>query len=659
MIDQYSSVATERPVLGGSVRSQTLGEGIRRLCLTASWTDPILFVYLAGFLRQYLWIVPSNSIAWILTIIFSGVLLALIIRYRETAPSQGSLRFWLIVGLPLVLMYVIRLPFPDFNYDVLNYHLINTERALRGWPMGPGDFFPGVLLVNPAPDIVDGIFRFALGYRLGTIVNLLAMLWAAAILNNILRRHVAGDTLRSICVLFVVSTEHVLFLLNLYMIDLLALPLLLEATRQILRFDEIKRKDRAVVGIALLMGISLAFKLTNLVFILPLILIGARSYLSYRDEIKLRYVAAAAVVFLLPILPFSLYMYIQTGSPIFPYFNKFFRSPYVEAKNYDVPWLGPKTLLEKLLWPFWSYYFPERLSPMIGRNGYSGRILIGYVFVVGGLLSKSVQTEVRKLCFICLVSFALWIISTGDIRYAIQLELMCGVAIIGVIASLYHRYAGAGVSFDFYKAATLVTLFVILFLFQTYSVYSNGITHHEFVSEDSHNRRVVQPTVFGHFNGFLSESQFLMRDHSPEAFLSADDRRIVNEVDLWINSYEATSGIEATLKPNVPMVSICDFFNLFDYLESKRSVERLNQTLEASAGKRMFSISNRAHLRESMTFIKRAGLQVVDTRDIEVPFYSTATKLKVVLIEVRRNTEMVLLRPGDPETKGSMPINTP
>ena len=660
MIGEYSNVAPlERlPVLGGRVRAQALREGIRELCLKASWTDAILSVYLAGFLRQYLWIVPSNSTAWAATIICSVLLLAMIIQIRETAPPQGSLRFWLIVALPLVVMYVIRLPFPDFNYDVLNYHLINTERALRGWPIGPGDFFPGVLLINPAPDIVDGVFRFALGYRLGTVVNLLAILWAATILNNILRRYIASDTWRCICVLFVVSTEHVLFLLNLYMVDLLALPLLLEATYQVLRFDEIKRKDRAIVGISLLLGISLAFKLTNLAFVLPLILIGARSYLSHRNEIKMRYVAVAAVAFLIPILPFSLYMYIQTGSPIFPYFNKFFRSPYLEAKNYDVPWLGPKSWLEKVLWPFWSYYFPERLSPMIGLNGYSGRVLIGYVFVIAGLLSKSVQREVRKLCFICLGSFALWIASTGDIRYAIQLELLCGVAIIGVIASLYHRYARAGFSPDFYKAATLVALFAILLSFQTYRAYSNGLTHRECVSEETHVNRVVQPTVFGHFHNFISESHFLMHDRSPESFLSADERRMVDKVDLWINSYEATSGIEATLKPDVPMVSVCNFFNIFDYLKSQRSVELLNRMLEESAGKRMFSISNRAHLHDSMEFIERAGLHVGEIRDIEVPFYSTSTRLKVVLIEVRPNTEMVF-RSANSETNSSLPGNTP
>jgi hypothetical protein len=49
---------------------------LRRLGLKASWFDLILVVYLAGFLRQYFWIVSDNTTAWILTGLFSILLLA-------------------------------------------------------------------------------------------------------------------------------------------------------------------------------------------------------------------------------------------------------------------------------------------------------------------------------------------------------------------------------------------------------------------------------------------------------------------------------------------------------------------------------------------------------------------------------------------------------
>ena len=57
------------------------------------------------------------------------------------------------------------------------HHAIHGERpAMRGWPMLEGDFFPVRFPFNPAPDMLTGLFRHLLGYRLGTVVNLLALL---------------------------------------------------------------------------------------------------------------------------------------------------------------------------------------------------------------------------------------------------------------------------------------------------------------------------------------------------------------------------------------------------------------------------------------------------------------------------------------------------
>src|SRR5205814_4140674 len=82
---------------------------------------------------------------------------------------------------------------------------------------------------------LNGLFRLALGYRLGTIINLLALVWAAQVAGKILRPFVARARLRAACVLLVVLAEHLLFEVNNYMVDLLALPLLMEATYLALR----------------------------------------------------------------------------------------------------------------------------------------------------------------------------------------------------------------------------------------------------------------------------------------------------------------------------------------------------------------------------------------------------------------------------------------
>jgi hypothetical protein len=205
---------------------------------------------------------------------------------------------------------------------------------------------------------------------------------------------------------------------------------------------------------------------------------------------------------------------------------------------------------------------------------------------------------------------------------------------ITILASLYRIYSEDHSDKMPFKALTLVALFVFLFSAQTYASYRSALVHREYISEDSQTSRVVQPTIFDGFRRYQKESENLLRDRSSLEYLSARERQMLDSVDVWINSYEATSGIETTLKPDVPMLAVCDFFSIFDYLKTEASRERLSRTLEGLSGKKMFSISNQAHLQDSKKFIERAGLKVGQITFLDMPFYSHQTKLRVALIEV-------------------------
>ena len=180
----------------------------------------------------------------------------------------------------------MRFVFPDVSFDVLNYRLLHGERALRGFIYLPGEFFPTPAPYNPAPDMVTGIFRHALGYRLGTIANLLAMIWVALIVDKLLRPFLRNAWVRAGGVLLALMAEHLLFEINNYMVDLLALPLLLEATYLALRHAEWQNKRRNLAVIALLLGMSVAFKLTNAAIALPIVLLCAYRALFNRTNAK-------------------------------------------------------------------------------------------------------------------------------------------------------------------------------------------------------------------------------------------------------------------------------------------------------------------------------------------------------------------------------------
>jgi len=132
--------------------------------------------------------------------------------------------------------------------------MVNSERALWGWRFKSGEFFPGVLQTNPAPDMVTGISRLLLGYRLGPVINLLAVLWAAVSIESFLRDYITQKITRHLSVLFAVSTENTFYLLNLYMIDLLALQLIIESMYLVHNFEKIDRQRYAIIQIAFFWG---------------------------------------------------------------------------------------------------------------------------------------------------------------------------------------------------------------------------------------------------------------------------------------------------------------------------------------------------------------------------------------------------------------------
>ena len=208
--------------------------------------DAVLGLYVLCIARQYLWLLggslAKNVVAWIAAASFAGLIIWLWSAKRGAgwegtkselgadwhawrdasnhAPEFGLRRIdfdwpWLLlVVTPLLVFFFLRAPFPSVDFDNLNYHLVNTQRALRGWPMIEGDFFPGTLLVNPAPDMVFGVARAVLGYRLAPIVNVAAVLWLAHLLNEIFAPFIKGKVARYVAVLFAIAADHILYLLN-------------------------------------------------------------------------------------------------------------------------------------------------------------------------------------------------------------------------------------------------------------------------------------------------------------------------------------------------------------------------------------------------------------------------------------------------------------
>ncbi|HBB87953.1 MAG TPA: hypothetical protein DC047_10090 [Blastocatellia bacterium] len=590
----------------------------------------LLCIYFLVFARQYFWwISANNGIAWVGSVLVAVVLSLLYISYEE-APEENKpgLPFWLIVFIPLLLIYALRVALPDVSFDVLNYHLFHGERALRGFLYLPGEFFPTPSPFSPAPDMVTGLFRKLLGYRLGTFANFLAVVWVARVADRLLRPFLPNVWLRASGVLLALLAEHLLGEINNYMPDLLAVPLLLEATYLVLRHDDYKNARANFVRIALLLGMSIAFKLTNAAFALPIVLLCAYHALAGPGPGRLRQAAKridvtalafttllCALAFFAALLPFSVYLYRETGSPIFPVYNGIFKSVYWPASNVWDPRWGPFGLLEKLLWPILISFKPARLSEL---PIYSGRISSGFVAALIGVFFSRHDVRLRKLCFIVLAASLLWSVSTGYIRYALYLEVMAPIVLLALASKLFQTTARR------FRPLALGTALLLCIALVVHAYLGFSYLLKWELSQ--------RPTFLSQPGVHRDEARYLLRDHSLRDFLSPELESSLARVDVWIISSIKTSGLAVLLKPDSPMIGV----NTYEFFDNQISRDRFNRALENAAGKRMFSLALVEDIEGAKVNLTRRGLEIVKVEPMQIPFYSYRGTIAAFLIETKR-----------------------
>ena len=593
--------------------------------------DALLVIYFAVFARQYLWFLTGhNRIAWIISVFLGLALTAVYIwtKPRDEVteePRKLNLPFWLIVVLPLALVYAMRVVFPDLSFDVLNYRIFHAERALRGLLFLPSDFFPTPAPYNPAPDMITGLFRHALGYRLGTIANLLAIIWSAKVVEKLLRPFIRNAWLRASGILLTVSAEHMLFEINNYMADLLALPLLLEATYLALYSDiggtkKTSVEMRNLSCIALLLGMSVALKLTNASVALPIVLLCAYRALRPRDreigagslkQLGLK-TLFSAVAFIAPLVPFTLYLYRDTGSPVFPVFNGIFKSVFWPPHSIWDPRWGPVGWWEKLLWPILISFEPERLSELAV---YSGKISLGFVVAIIGFFLVRSDRRLRELCLVVAAAALFWSESTGYIRYAFFVEVMATVVVLAIAVKLAQTTTWVR------PRLVVAGLLIAGLVFQT----SLGFY---FVSKQEWSQR---PTMFTMPGPFIKEARHLLRDHSLRPFLQTETLQQVDEVGVWIGSDVKTNAITVMLRPDVPTIGI----NQREFFVTPESRERFKKTLAQAEGKRMFSLAFPENVEKAKLILRDRALIVVNVTPVEIPYYSPRARIALALLELK------------------------
>lgn len=610
--------AAVQPEAPSQRRAALLSPGaLTRLRERAEFGDALLLLYLLVFVRQYLWPLDSNALAWALSVPAALVAWYFYVVTKPFPSERAGREFWLVVLPPLLFLYLLRLPFPDLSWDVLNYRLLHAERSLRGTLFMPGDYFPTPAPYNPAPDTVTGLFRHALGYRLGTVVNLLALVWTARVAEKLLRPFVARRWATAAAVLLVLLAEHLLFQVNEYMVDLLSVPLLLEATWLALRAEEADNRRAVYVRVALLLGLSAALKMANAAAVLSVVLLCAYQALAGPGRLKLKElpatVALTFVAFAAPLVPFVVYLWLLTANPVFPLANTFFLSAYWPTDGgWDARW-GPKGLWETLAWPVLATFEPGRHSEL---GVYSGRITLGFVVALLGLALLWRRERVRALCLLVVVGCLAW--SGGGMgysRYGLYLEVLSGVTLLAVAGSIFKaRPAGPALSWR-----TAVPALLVLALCAQGALACAYALKYEWS---------MRPTMLSDWGSYRHEARYLFRDRRLKDFMNAETRSLFEGLQGWVESGPKSNGVEALIDPGLPIVTASHP----EYFATRDARQHFVRTVEGGP-RRLLSLCMPEDLAQAREYVKSRGLNYVGARALQVPFFSQRSPLGMMLVE--------------------------
>ena len=143
--------------------------------------------------------------------------------------------------------------------------------------------------------------------------------------------------------------------------------------------------------------------------------------------------------FVISMLPYMIDAVVQTGSPVFPYYNAIFKSEYFQEINWLDDRYGPKNLIQFLLWPIYILIEPKKAyevgnTDLMFAIGY----IISFILIIYEIIYKKIMKKQeinKKLLEYAILLIYLYIVwekfVIGYTRYA---------GIIPVLASIISIY---------------------------------------------------------------------------------------------------------------------------------------------------------------------------------------------------------------------------
>lgn len=347
---------------------------------------------------------------------------------------------------------------PDNYWDLRFYHLYAPYAYLHGrylYDVAPAEYQS---YLNPIADFlfygmtssVLNAWPRTIAFIMGAVHGVNAVL-VAAICRHVIRcpDGWARLALPAAAALIGISGAGFVPLIGTTSNDLISSIFVLGALFGILRIAE-ESDDRGVwQGFGwpgLSAGIGLGLKYTAAAYVPGLAVLALIAAVRRRSAAGIAiFAAAAALAFLALAGHHLLTLWRDFGNPVFPMLNNIFHSPWFEPESGTAGEFQARDVWQLLAYPFYwlktnSYLVTEKpFRDWRGAAAYLAIIAAIVIRLAGQRAGKAAREgsgptrDLTAVIVFMVISYVAWAFLFGNYRYAVTLEMLTGVVVIGVL----------------------------------------------------------------------------------------------------------------------------------------------------------------------------------------------------------------------------------
>lgn len=482
-----------------------------------------IFIWLCDAFDYACYQAHIAQVTWISRVIAISFLSIIIFLFKSNFKIEKKSRMpaYYVIIVFIIIYSIIKGLIPDLSADVSLLHFPNLFPQFLNnidenvFPYGM------VTFLFPLNDRIFYYFYSILGYRMGTLLNAFVIILTYMTTIDILEllkgksKQIIEKKVFSVknAMLWLIRPEIFSFIIvfsfyismniGMYMVDMIPMPIIMQVFKCLVESlvnRETAGSKEQMLYVALLSGICFAMKLTNVVAMVPLVLL----YLWInRKKLSAKILGIGTMLACIPPLPYLLYSYFSTGSPVYPFYNTIFRSTYYPLQNFkDARW-GPQGFWQTIFWPLQPVFRPsQRLSELapIGQCA----IFIGLLSSVGLFIilfrERRLKTSLcSPLIILYITQTYFWIITTGYARYAVYLEIFSGILTFFFINKIIktNKFISQTLSF------LLISAFIIQFITGQYLIIYKGVEW------------AWRPPILRDLNSYIKNIKYAFKDLGP------------------------------------------------------------------------------------------------------------------------------------------------